>query len=65
MNSVTCPKCLRTSHNPNDIKHLFCGICGFWDEIPNTVRIDLSGKDVLKKIDKFCKIIKLQWLNND
>jgi hypothetical protein len=27
----TCPKCGRTSHNPNDAKWCYCGVCGFID----------------------------------
>lgn len=27
--SITCPKCGRTSYNPNDIRERFCGVCGY------------------------------------
>jgi hypothetical protein len=25
--SITCPACLRTSHNPNDVREGYCGAC--------------------------------------
>lgn len=25
--SITCPKCGRTSHNPNDVEQRYCGAC--------------------------------------
>jgi hypothetical protein len=25
--SITCPKCYRTSYNPNDIREGYCGNC--------------------------------------
>lgn len=25
--SITCPKCGRTSHNPNDVRERYCGNC--------------------------------------
>lgn len=28
---ITCPKCERVSVNPGDIKHRYCGVCGFHD----------------------------------
>lgn len=27
--SITCPKCKRVSYHPMDIRHNFCGVCGF------------------------------------
>ena len=27
---ITCPKCLRTSYNPNDVAHGYCGYCHDW-----------------------------------
>ena len=27
----TCPKCGRASYNSNDVKHLYCGACGWTD----------------------------------
>lgn len=29
--SITCPKCGRTSYNPNDIRERYCGVCGYHD----------------------------------
>lgn len=29
---ITCPRCLRTSHNPNDIKQGYCGACHDWTQ---------------------------------
>lgn len=28
--SITCPKCQRTSYNPNDIREGYCGNCHAW-----------------------------------
>lgn len=28
--SFTCPRCGRTSYNPNDIGHGYCGACHDW-----------------------------------
>jgi hypothetical protein len=28
--SITCPKCHRTSYNPNDIREEYCGNCTEW-----------------------------------
>lgn len=25
--SITCPQCGRTSHNPNDVREKYCGYC--------------------------------------
>ncbi len=31
--SITCPRCKRTSHNPNDVLNKYCGACfRFHDE---------------------------------
>lgn len=32
--SITCLRCERTSHNPNDVEHRYCGFCNmFHDDI--------------------------------
>jgi hypothetical protein len=28
--SITCPVCLMTSYNPNDIREGYCGNCSAW-----------------------------------
>lgn len=28
--SITCPRCGRTSHNPNDVREGYCGACHDW-----------------------------------
>lgn len=28
--SITCPKCGRTSYNPNDVREGYCGNCHDW-----------------------------------
>lgn len=28
--SITCPRCGRTSHNPNDVREGYCGYCHDW-----------------------------------
>lgn len=30
--SITCPRCGRTSYSPQDIAHRFCGACGYHDD---------------------------------
>lgn len=32
--SFTCPRCLRTSHNPNDRAEGYCGACHGWTGDP-------------------------------
>lgn len=34
MQMITCPRCLRTSHNPNDIAQGYCGACHDWTQLP-------------------------------
>ena len=31
--SITCPKCKKTSYNPNDIAHGYCGFCHDWTSL--------------------------------
>lgn len=31
--SFTCPLCQRVSHNPNDVRHRFCAVCGHVDDV--------------------------------
>jgi hypothetical protein len=28
--SITCPNCGRTSHNPTDVREGYCGYCHDW-----------------------------------
>jgi ribosomal protein L37E len=30
--SITCPRCGRTSYNPNDIREGYCGFCHDWTQ---------------------------------
>jgi ribosomal protein L37E len=30
--SITCPRCGRTSYNPNDIREGYCGHCHDWTQ---------------------------------
>lgn len=32
--SITCPRCKKTSHNERDVKERFCSRCGYHDDIP-------------------------------
>lgn len=32
--SITCPRCHRTSFNPNDIQQGYCGNCCWWTSDP-------------------------------
>lgn len=32
--SITCPKCKRVSHHPEDVRHRYCGAChAFHDDL--------------------------------
>jgi hypothetical protein len=35
--SITCPACHRTSHNPNDIEQGYCGHCHDWTGPPYSI----------------------------
>lgn len=37
--SFTCPRCGRTSYNPNDIAHRYCGHCHVFVADPERVRL--------------------------
>ena len=30
--SITCPRCGRTSYNPNDVREGYCGHCHDWTQ---------------------------------
>lgn len=32
--SITCPKCGRTSHHPEDVRWGYCGACHWWTSDP-------------------------------
>jgi len=32
--AFTCPCCGKVSHNPNDLKHGYCGLCHWWTADP-------------------------------
>jgi ribosomal protein L37E len=38
--SVTCPRCFKTSYNPDDIREGYCGNCHDWtyDGLPGAQR---------------------------
>ncbi len=31
--SYTCPRCGRTSHDPNDVRERYCGNCHDWTQL--------------------------------
>lgn len=37
---ITCPKCRKTSHNPNDITNNYCGNCHWWTSDPHLAGIN-------------------------
>lgn len=49
--TFTCPKCHRTSHNPNDAKHRYCGACNKFfepaDLRPEPRRLEEGGIGVV------------------
>lgn len=36
--AFTCPRCGRTSHNPNDEREGYCGACSDWTGRPSVPR---------------------------
>lgn len=32
--SITCPRCQKTSYNPDDVANKFCGRCGYHADFP-------------------------------
>ncbi len=40
--AYTCPKCGRTSHNPNDERHRYCGACHQFEDTGDVVPADLA-----------------------
>ncbi len=51
MNSITCPKCGRTSYHPQDIKAQYCGYCHDWTSTPPPIAMDGKYKLECKKAD--------------
>ncbi len=54
--SITCPKCLRTSYNINDVKHQYCGACHEFHDviraefIMNNKTIQVTKKKAMGKM---------------
>lgn len=34
--SITCPRCKKTSYHPEDIRQGYCGICHEWTSVPES-----------------------------
>lgn len=43
--SITCPRCLHTSYNPNDVREGYCGYCHDWTG-GNAVRPSAASAEV-------------------
>lgn len=52
--SITCPRCGRTSYNINDIRALYCGFCHWWTSDPL-----LGAPDVIRDLEMQGKIAPL------
>lgn len=52
--SITCPRCGRTSFNANDIRALYCGFCHWWTSDPQ-----LGAPDVIATLEFEGKLPKL------
>lgn len=54
--TVTCPRCGRTSANPNDVREGYCGACRTWtqlnlttDEAAGRLRMAAAGREEYAK----------------
>lgn len=45
VDSLTCPKCQRTTHLPSDIREGYCGYCRDWTSLPEALRQRLARDD--------------------
>jgi hypothetical protein len=51
--SITCPRCGRTSYNPNDIREGYCGYCHDWTSVTPEKRQNVLGPgDVAMRHDR-------------
>jgi hypothetical protein len=53
--SYTCPKCGRTSHNPEDALHRYCGHCHIFEEF------DELSSELVPAFDKFSDKFKQRF----
>ena len=56
--SFSCPRCGRTSHNPNDAREGYCGACHAWTapRVTAVAPADASVADVRKALDRKFRI---------
>lgn len=52
--TITCPRCGRTSYNPNDVRALYCGFCSWWTSDPQ-----LGAPDVIVQLEREGKLPRL------
>ena len=43
--TFTCPRCRRTSYNPNDARDRYCGACKWWTGDPTLGQFDPRASD--------------------
>jgi hypothetical protein len=48
--SLTCPKCGKTSHNPNDVKYAYCPHCGVFLRDFAAMFISLPREDYARRL---------------
>lgn len=62
--SITCLKCQRTSHNPNDVRFRYCGWCHVFHEDPDAVQ--LVTREVIELGDHVeCDFCSKDWTESD
>lgn len=49
--SITCPTCGRTSYNPNDAVHRYCGVCGFHADAPVVCTVEFSEPAMVWEVE--------------
>lgn len=53
--TYTCPRCMKTSHNPNDARHRWCGACNrFESEVgPPPVFLSSAIGEIMRRTRRF------------
>ena len=57
--SITCPRCGMTSHNPNDVREGYCGNCHDWTSPRHGVRDEF--REELMEIFGVPEELRVKW----